>query len=425
MRIAVTGATGYIGRRLVCRAHAEGHQILAMTRKPLKGHPWLAFDLADFVEPDIPSDVDVVVHLAAITGNRNQNSGVDEQAAAASLMACSRKIGAHFVFVSSQTAADVAPTAYGRQKWRIEQQVRISGGTIIRPGQVYGGEERGLFGRIVSLVRVSPLLPAFYPRLPIQPIHVDDLADAILAACRVRDNFAIYEVAEPELVDFSRYLSVIAVKWVRRRAVVVPCPIVVLRMSRAVLGERLSIRFGLDRLLSLTSLPAMQTADDLRRLGVNLRRLEDGMSRSGNASLRNLLEEGHCLLTYIMRSPPPVSLTRRYVRYVQQFKTATEAIGLPKLCLQFPFLVSFLRNVQPVPHSIPHQIRLRLKAAISIADASPAGARRFMLLERDISFARRLLILLNAASGELVARICRPFLSPLLQITNPSGTSRK
>ncbi|MEZ5738037.1 MAG: NmrA family NAD(P)-binding protein [Burkholderiaceae bacterium] len=33
MRIAITGATGYIGMRLVRAAHRQGHSVLALTRR--------------------------------------------------------------------------------------------------------------------------------------------------------------------------------------------------------------------------------------------------------------------------------------------------------------------------------------------------------------------------------------------------------
>ena len=32
MKIAITGATGFVGSRLVERLHAEGHQLLVLTR---------------------------------------------------------------------------------------------------------------------------------------------------------------------------------------------------------------------------------------------------------------------------------------------------------------------------------------------------------------------------------------------------------
>ena len=37
MKVAITGATGFVGTRLVERLHAEGHQVLVLTRNPERG----------------------------------------------------------------------------------------------------------------------------------------------------------------------------------------------------------------------------------------------------------------------------------------------------------------------------------------------------------------------------------------------------
>ena len=57
MRIAVTGATGYIGGRLVPRLVAEGHDVICLARNPAKlaGRSWTdqveAFT-ADVLQPE-------------------------------------------------------------------------------------------------------------------------------------------------------------------------------------------------------------------------------------------------------------------------------------------------------------------------------------------------------------------------------------
>jgi uncharacterized protein len=46
MKVAVTGATGFVGSRLVARLHADGHHVLALVRNPEK--LWQQFTPADY-----------------------------------------------------------------------------------------------------------------------------------------------------------------------------------------------------------------------------------------------------------------------------------------------------------------------------------------------------------------------------------------
>lgn len=65
MRIAVTGATGFVGSALLKLAHQRGHEVVALTRSPERPIEWAAeqrrFSLDEL--PDL-SGCDAVIHLA-------------------------------------------------------------------------------------------------------------------------------------------------------------------------------------------------------------------------------------------------------------------------------------------------------------------------------------------------------------------------
>src|SRR5659263_7433 len=182
MKIVVTGATGYIGDRFIKQAHSSGYDIVALCRRypELHGCDWIPYDLASNQAPVLPMDTDVVLHLATSKSPNGQQNSAQDILAAALLITSTQNAGAKLVFVSSQTARPDAPTAYGRTKWRIEQLVLAAGGCVVRPGQVYGGKPRGLFGELLNTVRHLPILPAFLPAPKVQPIHVDDLSLGLL-----------------------------------------------------------------------------------------------------------------------------------------------------------------------------------------------------------------------------------------------------
>ncbi|HKH08395.1 MAG TPA: NAD(P)H-binding protein, partial [Agromyces sp.] len=77
MLVLVTGATGYIGGRLVPRLVAAGHQVRVLVRRPerLRDVPWagdvdiVAGDLADRASVDVAMDgIEVVYYLVHSMG---------------------------------------------------------------------------------------------------------------------------------------------------------------------------------------------------------------------------------------------------------------------------------------------------------------------------------------------------------------------
>ena len=378
MRILITGASGYVGGRLVEHAGRAGHSVIAATRsRPANPHlGWVVFDLAQAQSFHIPPGIDAVVHLAAVT-TASDISPDTEIAAARHLAAAANHAGARLLFVSSQVARQDAPTPYGQIKWAIEQIVAAAGGVSIRPGQVYGGPERGLFGLLVRLVRALPVIPAFMPAPRLQPIHVDDLARAILAALeRVAGSGCVLCLGSPQPVTFTSFLATIARQRVHatRLHIPVPAPLVLLGVS--LLGKSLAGRLGLDKLKSLFDLPPMETRADLAILGLTLRPIASGMVRSGGDRRRQLAAEGSAMLAYMLGSKPDRAIVARYVRAIETLRGG-EALGLRGIFTRFPATLALI-DTPATRKSQADETGWRLSAAMSIAEASPAGALRFL-----------------------------------------------
>ncbi len=378
MNIAVTGGTGYVGERLIDAALRDGHSVVSLSRRPAGQHAvaWLPYDLGDEGAMGIASGTHAIFHLAARTHDAQGDAFIEVEAARR-LAAAAVEVGARFVFVSSQSAREDAPTPYGRIKWQIERVTLDAGGVVVRPGQVYGGKERALFGTMCTLVRRLPVLPMFLPDPVVQPVHVDDLAAALLASLS-QPPATVLCVGSPEGVGFSRFLQAIARERVRRWRPLVPVPAAGVRWAASLLGSRRAARLGLDRLVSLFALPSMSTQRDLGQLGVTLRGLDVGMSRSGSGR-RLLLRESHCLLSYVLREHPASCLMRRYVRAIEALR-AGRALALPRAFMRIPALFGLLDGGDGM--GLRTEIAWRLDAATMLAEASPQGARRCLGLGR-------------------------------------------
>jgi nucleoside-diphosphate-sugar epimerase len=423
MKLLITGATGYIGQRLTSLAAADGHEVICATRQPCPAaYKWLTYDLLG-PAPDCPAGMQALIHLAADTSTGAHTGADDEVRAAQTLIRCAHQSSARFIFISSQTAEATAPSVYGRTKWRIEQDVLAAGGVVIRPGQVYGGPERGLFGLLSGLVRRFPIIPILMPAPCVQPIHVDDLAVSILAIVEREDIRAeIFNLGAVQPISFGRFLMSIAAHRVHAARLPVPLPVALLKLLGLSLGQSLSAKLGLEQIFSLINLPHMDSEHSLKKLGIELRPLAHGMHRSGRGQRRQLLQEATVLLNYLLKSPPQRSLVSRYARALERVGK-TQPVISSRLLMRWPILLTLLDNHGVLKEPCGQELSWRLQVALSIAEASPQGAKAFLGPLQQRNLVTTLIALGLTSVKELVWRIlallCLPFARQLFLGSEP------
>ncbi len=193
-RALVSGATGFIGRRLVDRLVEEGWSVRALLHTESSG-PWEDSVVVDLATGTVPAEatrgVDAVFHLAGkahaveAVGESDADYAVNTVGTTALLEAAHAEGVESFVFVSSVKAA-TPDTPYGRSKRRAEDAVlatRPGPGPrvcVVRPVLVYGAGVKGNLDRMIDAVdrrRFPPLAEAGNRR---SMVHVLDLVDALL-----------------------------------------------------------------------------------------------------------------------------------------------------------------------------------------------------------------------------------------------------
>ncbi|MCU0241808.1 MAG: NAD-dependent epimerase/dehydratase family protein [Vicinamibacteria bacterium] len=241
MKVALTGATGYTGGRLLEALLARGHDVRALTRQP-KGPSlspaarveWICGDLADEAAlARLVAGVAGVIHVAAVyrtAGHpdsyyRDVNVGGTERL----LEAASRAGVRRFVHTSTvgvlgdvkhPPADETAPFApsdiYQETKAEAERLALGYHGrhgmsvAVVRPGAIYGpGETRLLkLFRAIASGRYAVVGPghAFY-----HLVYIDDLIDGFLLALE-RDEAAgeVFIVAGPRYVSQNELAALIA-----------------------------------------------------------------------------------------------------------------------------------------------------------------------------------------------------------------------
>ena len=187
-RIAVTGASGFIGQHVVEQLTARGAEVVAVRR------PFEARALLDAVR-----GTDAIVHLAGVvSAQREQDyvaANVDGTRAVAE---AARTAGVPLIHISSLAAAGPASpraprseddppapiNAYGRSKLAGERAIAACDGlrwTILRPGVVYGPRDRALWP-VFRMARRGLLPLVGRADAAYTFVHVSDLVRAIAAA---------------------------------------------------------------------------------------------------------------------------------------------------------------------------------------------------------------------------------------------------
>jgi NADH dehydrogenase len=191
MKVLITGASGFLGRRMVQLALERGLAVRALVRRPPaeQGLPADCVYHGDVTDPlTLPAAVTAVIHAAATTSE----TAPDEQLSRRTnvegtrnlIEACGRAGVNRWVQISSLSANPNNTSVYGRTKFGADEVVRHSGlgWTILQPGTIYGPGGRGLFAKMVRMTGGGlPVVPMLgNGRQTMRPVFVDDCAAAAL-----------------------------------------------------------------------------------------------------------------------------------------------------------------------------------------------------------------------------------------------------
>ncbi|MCB1884880.1 MAG: NAD-dependent epimerase/dehydratase family protein [Geminicoccaceae bacterium] len=243
MRIALTGATGFIGSRLALAAAALGHAVLAFglanngieedrrSRLAAEGIAVEALDLAGGPDPAPRLEgVDAVVHLAAaqheVKKPDRHFEAVNVKGTIRLLDAAARAGVGRFVHASTigvhgegsgvldEGTALRPDNVYGRTKLAGEEAVRAwrdrIQAVVVRVPETYGPGDLRLL-KLFKGVQKGRFLVVGNGLNRHQPIYVDDLADALLA-CAVHPDAPgrTFVLGGPEAVTTNAMVAAVA-----------------------------------------------------------------------------------------------------------------------------------------------------------------------------------------------------------------------
>lgn len=280
MRIAITGATGFIGRRLVCRLLQDGDELVALTRDAERARAALPVRCAvaswdpehGVVASDGLRGVDAVVHLAGESVAGGRWTAMRKQAIHDSRVVGTRTLVAALRALTPQQRPTVLVGAsaigiYGdRGDAELDEGAGRGEGFLADVCAEWEAETRaaGDLGMRTAIVRIGivlgreggalrSMLPPFRlggggrlgdGRQWMSWIHVDDLVELLTTALRNRGASGVLNGVAPCPVTNAEFTRTLA--HALGRPAIVPMPAAALRLA---LGEMSAILLASQRVV--------------------------------------------------------------------------------------------------------------------------------------------------------------------------------
>ena len=236
MKILVTGATGYIGKRLIPLLANDGHNIVCAVRDKLRADKsYLEEDLIDIVEADflkpetlnnIPKDIDVAFYLIHSMSNSSKDFESLEEKCAINFKNQIEKTNAKQVIYLSGITNEDNLSKHLKSRKNVEDLLESSsyGLTIFKAGIIVGSGSSS-FEIIRDLVEKLPFMIApKWLNTKTQPLAVRDVLTFLHRSVGRKDLYnKSFDVFGPEILTYKQMLLQFAeVRGLKRYILTVP-----------------------------------------------------------------------------------------------------------------------------------------------------------------------------------------------------------
>jgi len=183
-KVFVTGATGFLGKKLIEQLVKKNIEIVCLVRdkSKLSIHKNIELVKGDLRESksyeDALKGVDTVIHAAALVGveDKEKNFDVNLKGTQELIKAMKKHDVKHCVFISSISAGLAQRSHYAESKRKAERELLLSGipTTVLRLNVLIGKDSPQLT-KIISMASL-PIIPMVGSgKKVIQPIAVEDI----------------------------------------------------------------------------------------------------------------------------------------------------------------------------------------------------------------------------------------------------------
>ncbi len=236
MKILVTGATGYIGKRLIPLLLNDGHTIVCTVRdkdrapKNFKNHKNITVVEVDFLNPvslkNIPKDIDIAYYLIHSMSNSSTEFHILEEKCAENFKNHIENTSTKQVIYLSGITNDTKLSKHLLSRKNVETKLQSTkyAITTFKAGIIVGSGSSS-FEIIRDLVEKLPAMVApKWLNTKTQPIAIRDVLTFLQRAIDNKDLFdKSYDIFGPEILTYKQMLLEFAsIRGLKRRIITIP-----------------------------------------------------------------------------------------------------------------------------------------------------------------------------------------------------------
>jgi len=261
----VTGATGYVGGRLVPALLAAGYSVRCFVREPRKldERSWRSDRHVEVVKGDLGHTETLAQHMAGCTAayylvhsmeaSGSSYANRDRELAEAFGEAATAATVARIIYLGGLGELGDGLSQHLRSRREVEERLHASGVpvTALRAAMVIGAGSAS-FEILRYLVERLPIM--ITPRWVVtesQPVAIDDVLHWLVRCLEVPETIGrTLEIGGPDVVAYRDLMDIMAEEVGLRRRIIVPVPVLTPRLSAGWIGLVTPVSYRIARPLA-------------------------------------------------------------------------------------------------------------------------------------------------------------------------------
>lgn len=244
--ILVTGATGYIGARVVPRLLGAGYTVRALSRSldKLRGCPWAKHERVELIAADVLNeralaaacrDCDVAFYLVHSMNSQQRDFAEADRRAAQNMALAAASAGVkRIIYLGGLGEESEDLSHHLRSRAEVAQILREGAVpvTVLRAAMIIGSGSASFEILRYLVDRLPLMITPRWVRTPSQPIAVKNVLEYLIG-CLDKDETIgqTYDVGGPEVITYQQLMDTYAEEAGLGKRLVVPVPYFTPRLS--------------------------------------------------------------------------------------------------------------------------------------------------------------------------------------------------